>query len=416
VRASVIVVAHAGFHHLEDSIGSLEGGLAAGDFEVILVDNASPDRCGDAAAERWPGLHVIRTNRNLGFAGGVSVAAGRAFGDVLILLNDDAAAEEGFVEAHLQVLADNPQAAATAGRLTSWDGSRHDFVRGGVTFDTHAFQLGQGRPVGEVDPPAPGDPLPFACGGNMAMYRRDWEILGGFDDGLFAYFEDVDLGWRVWAAGREVVAAPEAVARHRGSATSAGLGDFRRGVLFERNALRTFFAVADDDCRAAFGAAVLATFLHRLSAFAEVQPELAAATADPFGGAAPSETRGQRWRRRLAEDGVVGAARHLAARILLGPRVGAPALAEGHFLMQLRAADGFFAGLGDTEMRRQRISSSRTVPDREILARFPRLVVPTYPGDEEFFASAAFRGMLPEGWPVEHRTLDEILHRSLRGG
>ena len=93
MRASVIVVAHAGFHHLEDSIGSLEGGIAAGDFEVILVDNASPDRCGDAAAERWPGLHVIRTNRNLGFAGGVSVAAGRAFGDVLILLNDDAAAE-----------------------------------------------------------------------------------------------------------------------------------------------------------------------------------------------------------------------------------------------------------------------------------------------------------------------------------
>lgn len=415
MRASVIVVVHAGAQRLEDSIVSLEAGLAAEDFEVILVDNASPDRCSDAAAERWPGLHVIRSNRNLGFAGGVRLGANRAFGDVLILLNDDAAVEEGFVEAHLQTLADNPNAAATAGRMTSWNGERHDFVRGGVTFDTHAFQIGQGWPVGEVSPPEAGEPLPFACGGNMAIRRDDWEAFGGFDDELFAYFEDVDLGWRLWAAGREVVAAPDAVARHRGSATSSGLGDFRRGVLFERNALRTFFAVADDECRAAFGPAVLATFLHRLSAFAEAQPELAAATADPFGGSPPPPSRRERWRHRFAEKGMLGTVRHLAARVLLGPQAGAPALSDGHFLMQLRAADGFFAGLGDTETRRQRITASRTLPDREIVARFPRLVVPTYAGDEAFFASTAFRSLLPEGWAVEHRRLDEILHETVRG-
>lgn len=416
MKASVIVVAHAGLHHLEDSIDSLAAGAAEGRFEVVLVDNASPDGCGEAAVVRWPWLRVVRSEINLGFAGGVNLGAGAAGGDVLILLNDDAAAEDGFVEAHLETLGAHPAAGATAGRLTSWDGRRHDFVRGGVTFDVHAFQIGQGWPIDEVDPPGFGEVLPFACGGNMAIRRSDWDQLGGFDEDLFAYFEDVDLGWRLWAAGREVVAAPDAVARHRGSATSAGLGDFKRGVLFERNALKTFFACADDQCRAAFGPLVYATFLHRLSAFASRHPSLASAAADPFSGTPPPPSRGERWRRRIDERGLFGAARHLLARALLGPGVGAPAVSDGHFLMQLRAVDGFFSGLGDAEVRRLEIARSRKLPDREIMTRFPRLVVPTYPGDEVFFASDAFLGMLPTGWPVEHRFLDEILHVSVRGG
>ncbi len=111
------------------------------------------------------------------------------------------------------------------------------------------------------------------------------------------------------------------------------------------------------------------------------------------------------------ERGVIGAARHLAARLLLGPQVGAPVLEDGHLLMQLRAAEGFFSGIERAEERRVELDKQRTVPDREIFDRFPRLVVPTYPGDEEWFASAAFRSMLPDGWPLVYRTLDEIMKR-----
>jgi GT2 family glycosyltransferase len=408
-RASVIVVAHAGMGHLEDSIASLPGVISRERDEVILVDNGSADRCGEAARERWPWLKVVRSEVNLGFSGGVNRGARAAEGEVLILLNDDAAAEEGLVEAHIDTLADHPNAAATAGRLVSWDGSRHDFVRGAVTFDVHAFQVGQGWPVEEIRTPAPGEPLPFACGGNLAIRHGDWERLGGFDPDLFAYFEDVELGWRLWAYGREVVAAPDAVARHRGSATSSGLGDFRRGVLFERNALRTFFACADAEHRAAFGPSVFATFLHRLTSFANADSRLRSLAADPFGGGTPALGRVDRWRRRLDERGVLGAARHLLARILLGPGAGDPKVSDGHLLMQLRAADGFFSGIDANEARRLEIDRRRTVPDREIIDRFPRLVVPTYEGDERWFASDAFANLLPDGWPVELRRLDEVL-------
>ena len=411
MKASVIVVAHAGAQHLEDSLGSLSSYESSSDVEVVLVDNGSADRCSDAAARRWPWVKSVRSKFNLGFAGGVHRGVEAASGEVLVFLNDDAASSDGFVEAHLEALASNPQAAASAGRLVSWDGGQNDFVRGGVTFDCHAFQLGQGFPVDEIESPAVGEGLPFACGGNMAIRREDWEARGGFDRELFAYFEDVDLGWRLWAVGREVVAAPEAVARHRGAATSAGLGDFRRGVLFERNALRTFFSCADGECREAFGTAVFATFLRRITAFSKGNPEFARQMADPFGEQSVPASRGERWSRRLQERGVIGAARHLVARLLLGPQVGAPVLEDGHLLMQLRAAEGFFSGIERAEERRVELDKERTVPDREIVARFPRLVVPTYQGDEEWFASDAFQSMLPRGWPLEFCTLEEIMKR-----
>jgi cellulose synthase/poly-beta-1,6-N-acetylglucosamine synthase-like glycosyltransferase len=278
-----------------------------------------------------------------------------------------------------------------------------------VTFDCHAFQPGQGFVLADVDGPSAGEALPFACGGNMAIHRRDWDASGGFDRDLFAYFEDVDLGWRLWAAGREVVAAPDAVARHRGAATSAGLGDFRRGVLFERNALRTFFSCADDEYRAAFGEAVFSTFLHRMTSYAAADPAVAAQLSDPFADTTPPLSRNERWARRLREKGPFGTARHALSRLLLGPKAGAPVLSDGHLRMQLRAAEGFFSGIDETEQRRRALASRRTVPDREIVARFPRLIVPTYPGDDEWFASAAFETMLPEGWALERRRLDEII-------
>jgi hypothetical protein len=278
-----------------------------------------------------------------------------------------------------------------------------------VTFDVHAFQTGQGWPVADLDPPAPGEPLPFACGGNMAVRSADWREAGGFDPDLFAYFEDVELGWRLWAAGRQIVAAPAAVARHRGAATSSGLGDFRRGVLFERNALRIFHSCADGDCREAFGAAVHATFLHWMVAFAEGHPERAEWVKDPFGNAEPPPGRRLRWRRRLVERGPRDTLRHAAARLVLGPEAGSPRLGDGHLLMQLRAAQGFFAGIDSCETRRRELQRRRSVPDREIVARFPRLVVPTYRGDEEWFASQAFRSLLPSGWPVEFAELTEII-------
>jgi len=410
VRASVIVVTHAGASRLGDGLASLAPYAGRSDVEVILVDNGSRDGCAEISRREYPWARTVRSGRNLGFTGGVRLGAETAEGDVLVLLNDDASAEPGLVEHHIETLQAHPEAAATGGRLVSWDRSRHDFLRGRVTFDVHAFQIGQGVPVDEVDPPEPGEPLPFACGGNMAVRRKDWDGAGGFDPELFAYFEDVELGWRLLAMGREVIAAPDAVARHRGSATSSAMGDFRRGVLFERNALRIFHSCADDEHRQALGGAVYATFLHRIVDYASSRPDWSAHVADPFGSTIQPADGRSRWARRLRERGPVDVIRHALARVLLGKAAGQPRIDDGHLLMQLRAAHGYFEGIGATDRRRRELERLRTVSDREILQRFPRLVVPTYPGDACWFESDAFQTLLPNDWPLEFARLSDILH------
>jgi len=413
VKASVIVVVHAGRERIDDSVASLAGLEQRPDAEVIVVDNGSAEGIGEEVRRRFPWVRVVRSEENLGFAGGVCRGVEASGGEVLLLLNDDAAAAPEWLDAHLEVLAQHPEAAACAGRLVTWDGARHDFVRGVMTFDAHAFQLGQGRAIDDLTPPEAGEPMPFACGGNLAVRRADWELAGGFDPDLFAYFEDVELGWRLWAAGRPIVAAPAAVARHRGMTTSQALGNYRRGVLFERNALRVFFGCADDEHRAALGTAVLATFLHRLAAFAAADPAVEQALADSFEGAGRAPvSRGERWRRRVAERGIAGALRHLIARADQGPPSGAQALDEGLFLMQLRAAGGFFAALDRTTARRRQLEGVRRLSDRELLARFPRLIVPTYSGDAEWFRSGGFRDLLPAGWPLQDRALKDVIRLS----
>ena len=146
-------------------------------------------------------------------------------------------------------------------------------MRGAVTFDCHAFQVGQGFPIEDVDAPAAGEALPFRL---RRQHGHTPHRLGSTAAASTATSSPTSKtsisagGCGQWAA--RWWPCPDAVARHRGAATSAGLGDFRRGVLYERNALRTFFACADDECRAAFGSAVSATFLHRMTAFASERP------------------------------------------------------------------------------------------------------------------------------------------------
>src|SRR5258706_8772931 len=129
-------------------------------------------------------------------------------------------------------------------------------------------------------PPA-GEEIPSAGGGNLFPRREPLLALGGFDDDYFAYLEDVDFGWRSWLAGFRVLYEPRAVVRHKSSATSQRLGDFERGVLFERNALQT--ALKNYESLHDASGALFFTFLARLHHYATTRnANPAELTREPF--------------------------------------------------------------------------------------------------------------------------------------
>ena len=98
------------------------------------------------------------------------------------------------------------------------------------------------------------------------MDRKVYEEVGGFDDEFFAYYEDVDLGWRMWVQGYETHYAPLAVCYHHHSATSSRLPSEMIRLLQVRNPLLACFKNYDDEnlarvLPAVFGLAMRRMFL-----------------------------------------------------------------------------------------------------------------------------------------------------------
>ncbi|WP_420362423.1 glycosyltransferase family 2 protein [Curtobacterium aetherium] len=225
--------------------------------EVVLVVNEADDR--DVAAYRadLPSVVVVPERGNAGFAGGVARGIAASTGDVVVLLNNDAVADHGFLDRGLAVLAaGGPQVAAVAatavleGRfapspasaprsdadLVAADGRRWRRVEdGGVTLVNGTGVVldrsGNGRdrdwlrPIDDAPEPAP----LFGFSGGAAFLRRDaLERVGGFDESLFMYYEDLDVAWRLRLAGYAVRAAPDAVVVHRHAASSDSSGPLVR--------------------------------------------------------------------------------------------------------------------------------------------------------------------------------------------
>lgn len=244
---SVVVVNLNGRHHLEPCFQSLLAqDYPADQLELILVDNGSADGSLELMRERFPTVRVIRNAANVGFAPAVNQGAAAAGGRYLALLNNDARADPGWVSAMVRAIEAGEErgVACVGARILDWEGERIDFVTGGASIHGLGFQFHHGFPIGAVQ--VGEHEALFACGGAMLVERRVFLEVGGFDEDYFAYYEDVDFGWRLWVLGYRVLIAPQATIYHRHHGTSSRMQSYQLHTLFERNALMTVIKNYDE--------------------------------------------------------------------------------------------------------------------------------------------------------------------------
>lgn len=216
---SVVVVTYGSGATLARCLGALKT-QSFTDFETILVDNAAGDDAAVVAVKADPGLRLIANDANLGFAAAVNQAARAATGRWLALLNPDAYADPAWL-AELLAAADAwPQVRAFGSRqLLAEDPGRLDGLGDAMSVSGFPFRGGyrqtdpHRQEVGEVF---------SACGGAMLVDRELFLALGGFDERLFCYCEDVDFGYRMRLAGEPTVIVPSAVVLHEGGTASGG--------------------------------------------------------------------------------------------------------------------------------------------------------------------------------------------------
>ena len=244
-RVAVVILNWNGRHHLAGCFES----LAALDyprerFEVILVDNGSDDGSVEEMQRDHAWVRLVRNDRNVGFSAGCNQgAANHDEADILVFLNNDIRVEPAFLRELVAPIVAGRSVATTA-RMLSWDGKLMNSAGGGMNFH------GLGIQRGYLEEPGPEFDVPrrtlFACGGAMAMDREVFEEVGGFDIQFFAYYEDVDLGWRTWVQGHTVEYTPRAVCYHHHSSTSRRLPRETLRVLQVRNPLLACFKNYDD--------------------------------------------------------------------------------------------------------------------------------------------------------------------------
>ena len=349
-RCSIVVLNWNGKHHLDGCFNSLDELDYPKDLrEVILVDNGSKDGSQAYVAKKYSWVRCIQNERNLGFSAGCNQGMRNADRpEVVVFLNNDLRVEPGFLRALVAPVVQGHCAAST-GKMLHWDGSSIDSAGGGANFHGIGIQRG----YRESDSPVFNTPRKtlFACGGAMAMDAKIFDEVGGFDEDFFAYYEDVDLGWRTWLMGHEVHYTPEAVCYHHHSSTSARVPVERLRKLQIRNPLLACFKNYDDENLRRVLPAMLALASRR--AFIHLGPldrgEYRIEDLEDLAGRGWFSQLKTRWRNKRNRQTL--------------DRVG---------VADLMAIDDFTGGWDHWMARRKSVQDRRQRPDSEILPLFQK--------------------------------------------
>lgn len=194
-----------------------------GDFEVLVVDNASTDNSVAVIRQQFPQARLIENRENVGFARANNQAIRQSAGEYVLLLNPDTEVKPGALESLLQFMQTRPRAGAAGAWVLNPDGSLQTSCYPAPTLAREfwrLFHLDKLWPYGsynmsdwETTRPREVDILLGAC----LLLRRDaLDEIGLLDENYFIYSEEVDLCYRLQRAGWKLFWAPQAQVIHYG--------------------------------------------------------------------------------------------------------------------------------------------------------------------------------------------------------
>lgn len=264
---SVVLVSYQTRDLLLGALARLRATPCAEPYEVIVVDNASRDDSAKAVAEAFPEVRLIRSPVNVGFGRAVNLAAARARGDWLLLLNPDTEPVGDVIGEFVRYARSDPAAGLLVGRTLGRDGDDDGrSIFGWPSLWGYAcFALGLStvfRRSRLFNPEQlPGrdrtvaGPVPAASGCLLLIRRVLFTELGGFTPDYFMYGEDLDFCVRAARHGIVPTLVPGARVVHHNGASSSSAG---KRVMVLRGKV-TFLRLHWPRWRRRIGIALLAT-------------------------------------------------------------------------------------------------------------------------------------------------------------
>ena len=211
-RASIIIPVHGKSHLTINCLRSIAVVGGAVPFEVIVVDDASPDATASLLT-RVGNLKVVRLDENVGFTRACNAGIRAASGEYIVLLNNDTQVMAGWLDALVDTADEDPEVGVVGAKLLYPDGTLQE--AGGIIWSNGSgmnYGRGDRADRAEYDYRREVD----YCSGACLLVRQDLlERLGGLDERYApAYYEDADLAFAARSLGYKVVYQPKAQIVH----------------------------------------------------------------------------------------------------------------------------------------------------------------------------------------------------------
>jgi len=241
VELSVIIVSHNARACLSDCLSSLERERAGRGWEILVVDNASDDGSADMVAGRFPSVRLVRNRENTGFAAANNLGIKKSRGRYFLFLNPDTRVLPGALDFLVRAMEARSEIGAAGPALLTGPRSFQVSFGGRVHFFKELVQKTVLNAVWRVRLRSARRQrsVAWVSGACLMVRRGALEKSGGFDDGFFLYFEDIDLCTRIRQAGFEVVFFPQSRVFHSGGASTSTV-PLRSRLEYRRSQLRFY--------------------------------------------------------------------------------------------------------------------------------------------------------------------------------
>lgn len=238
IKSTIVIPNYNGIKYIQACLESLYSGTTQ-ELAVIVVDNASTDGSMELVREHFPQVQLIANRQNTGFSHAVNQGIKASVTPYVILLNNDTQADISFVH-ELEKVMDSDRNknlfSASAKLVSLYEKDRTDDAGDYYCALGWAFARGKGKAPDRYTR----DCDIFAACAGAAIYRRELleeNQVGLFDEEHFAYFEDIDIGYRAKIFGYRNKFAANSIVYHAGSATSGSRYNTFKTRLASRNSI-----------------------------------------------------------------------------------------------------------------------------------------------------------------------------------
>ena len=220
---AVVIVNFNGERLLPECLAALAAQTLAPE-EIVVADNGSSDGSLALLRAHHPAVRALELGRNHGFAGGANRGVRATSAPWVCVLNSDAAPAPDWL-AQLTSAPRDERTWALGSVLVSAATGLIESAGDAYSPDGYAYKLLRERPLHDL----PALPYPvFAAPGAAPVFRRRvFDLLGGYEERFFLYYEDVDLAFRAALAGHHALLVPAAHVTHRLGATTRSMARLR---------------------------------------------------------------------------------------------------------------------------------------------------------------------------------------------